>query len=208
MSNTTVKTSLTFPLAVLLFCLPVISPLWAMPPHPELLQKIRNHEIATPYYLEHNQEIRARGVESPTRIPMVDLLRQRALDTDINMLAILVDFSDHGAHTPAVSFDSLLFGQHQGTLHNYYEQVSYGSLTLVTVNMPSALGWERAPHPYSYYVDGQNGFGNYPRNAQRLAEDAVQLVNPVVDFSQYDNDGDGYVDALFIIHTGPGAERT
>jgi M6 family metalloprotease-like protein len=76
------------------------------------------------------------------------------------------------------------------------------------VNMPSALGWRRAPHTYDYYVDGLKGFGTYPQNAQHLAEDAVTLADPAVNFANYDNDGDGYVDALFIIHAGPGYEYT
>lgn len=202
------KTRTIDPLTLLLICSILVSPVWAMPPHPELLQRIRRHEIPEPYYLQHNREIRARGVESPTRCSTIDLLRQKSLDDNVNIIVILVDFSDHGAHTPAASFDSLLYGHHQGTLHDYYAQVSYGNMMLVTVNMPDALGWRRAPQTYAYYVDGQNGFGQYPRNAQRLAEDAVHLVDSTVDFSQYDNDGDGYVDALFIVHTGPGAERT
>ena len=41
-----------------------------------------------------------------------------------------------------------------------------------------------------------------------MVEDAVGLADPLVDFSQYDNDADGYVDALFVIHAGPGAEYT
>ena len=58
------------------------------------------------------------------------------------------------------------------------------------------------PQTYDYYVDGNYGFGSYPHNAQRLTEDAVNAANPYVDFSQYDNDGDGVVDALYIIHAG------
>jgi immune inhibitor A len=34
------------------------------------------------------------------------------------------------------------------------------------------------------------------------------MVNPVVDFSQYDNDHDGFVDCLLVIHAGSGAEFT
>jgi len=33
-------------------------------------------------------------------------------------------------------------------------------------------------------------------------------VDSLVDFSKYDSDGDRYVDALFIVHAGPGAEYT
>jgi immune inhibitor A len=203
-----VKTRTLSLILLLPLCLLMSTGASAMPPHPDLLRKIRSGEVPMPYYLQHYREIRSRGVESASRPGALDQPRHHTLDEDLNMIVILVDFTDHGANTEPVTFDSLLFGEHTGTVRDYYEHASYGNLTLVTLNMPSALGWQQAPHSYSYYVDGQNGFGSYPHNAQRLAEDAVNLVNPYVDFSQYDNDGDGYVDALFIVHTGPGAELT
>ena len=62
---------------------------------------------------------------------------------------------------------------------------------------------------YAYYCDGKYGTdGNYPKNAQKLVEDAVDKANPTVNFAQYDTDGDFYVDALFVVHAGPGAEYT
>ena len=91
-------------------------------------------------------------------------------------------------------------------MRDYYRQVSYGNLDIVTANLPSSIGWVTAPQSYSYYVNGQNGFGAYPQNAQNLVEDAVNAVAGVVDFSKYDYDG--YADALFIAHAGPGAEFT
>lgn len=180
----------------------------AMPPHPELVESIRNGEIENPYYLRHRAELTAQGLNTSEHTRSLRDILSRSLDTDMNILAIIVDFSDNTAHTQATLFDTLLVGGGRGSLRNYYSEVSYGNLNLTCINLPGMLGWQRAPQSYQYYVNGQNGFGNYPRNAQRLAEDAVQLVNPVVDFSQYDNDGDGEVDALFIIHAGQGAERT
>lgn len=50
--------------------------------------------------------------------------------------------------------------------------------------------------------------GNYPQNVHRLVEDVVQLVKADVNFSDYDLDNDGFVDALFIVHAGTGAEST
>ncbi|MCK4427119.1 MAG: M6 family metalloprotease domain-containing protein, partial [candidate division Zixibacteria bacterium] len=47
-----------------------------------------------------------------------------------------------------------------------------------------------------------------PHNAQKLAEDAVDAADPYVDFSDYDHDGDLWVDGLIIVHAGPGAEET
>jgi len=43
---------------------------------------------------------------------------------------------------------------------------------------------------------------------KKMVEDVINAVAGSVDFSQYDNDHDGYVDALFVIHTGQGAEFT
>jgi immune inhibitor A len=41
-----------------------------------------------------------------------------------------------------------------------------------------------------------------------MAEDAARAATPSVNFKQYDNDGDGFVDAFVVIHAGRGAEET
>lgn len=181
----------------------------AIPPSPELQTRLDNQDVQMPYYLEHQAELQARGLNEPNRIPYFDdFIARHRLDDVFKVLVILVDFSDNTSSANASYFDNLLFGNSQGTMPHYFNEVTYGNLTVATVNMPSAVGWRRAPQTYSYYVNGQNGTGAYPNNAQKLAEDAVALVNPNVDFSQYDNDNDGYVDALFIVHAGSGAEYT
>ena len=182
------------------------SVLSAMPLHPRLLEQMRNQPELRRQEQEFEELLRERGINSPTVAPRLRELARRNLDENFNIIAILVDFSDHTASTAAGYFDTLLCGSGTGTLNNYVNEVTYGNVTLVTVNMPSALGWRRAPQTYAYYVDGQRGFGSYPHNAQCLAEDAIALANPAVNFANYDNDGDDYVDALFIIHAGSGYE--
>ena len=129
----------------------------------------------------------------------------------LHCLIILADFDDmtheSGRHTEPAEFDTLLFSQNQwepGSMTDYYWETSYGQALLVG----QVTQWYRMPELYSYYVNGQRGFGSYPRNAQRLTEDAVLAADPDVDFSLYDNSGDGQVDALFIVHAGPGYEDT
>ena len=96
------------------------------------------------------------------------------------------------------------------TVWDYYDDASYGQLDIVTVNLPSSVGWVVAPQTYAYYVNDENGLNpaSYPNNARKLVEDLVTLVDPTVDFSRYDNDDNGFVDVLMVIHAGPGAENT
>ncbi len=179
-------------------------------PHPDLKQKIEQGEIEVPYYLKHQAQLLQEGVNSPAILP--DGSRpygpEKIPEANFNAIAILIDFSDNTAQVNPTYFDNLLYGTRAGTVRHYYNEVTYGNLTIVTVHMPGSLGWMSAPQTYAYYVNNNNGFGSYPQNAQKLAEDAVALADPLVDFSQYDNDHDGYVDALFVIHSGPGAEFT
>ena len=146
--------------------------------------------------------------------------------TNVKAIVILVQFLDNPPGGPVTRFrptiwDSMLFrdkyirsGNHPAdtttvrTLKRFYNTVSYGNVDIVTVNLPSSVGWVTAPQNYTYYCqpDGihDNGFGPYPRNAQRLCVDAVLAADPFVDFSQYA--AGGIVQNLFIVHSGSGAE--
>ena len=192
-----------------------------MPPHPSLLSKINRGEKATPFALSNMNLIRSKGIDEPWSSPGLNIQRSPGLNTiskffgpneapsgSWKALAILVQFTDKTSQVNSNYFDNLLFGQTTGTLRDYYNKVSYGNLDVITVNIPSNIGWVTAQQTYSYYVNGQNGTGSYPQNTQKLVEEIVNMVDNQVDFSQYDNDGDGYVDALFIIHAGRGAEYT
>ena len=190
-----------------------------MPPHPDLLKKINDGSMARPYALLNFDVNRERGIDAPWSEP--ELRKEKSSDNwtrsygsalsptgNYRALVILVKFSDKPSQVTATSFDNLIYSQTTGTLWDYYKKISYGTLDIVTVNLPSSTNWLTAPQTYSYYVNGNNGFGTYPQNAQKLAEDAVLLANPFVNYSNYDNNADGYVDALFIVHAGPGAEYT
>jgi immune inhibitor A len=137
--------------------------------------------------------------------PRMDAVTGQLAGT-FNLLTILVRFSDKANSITATSFNSFIYGTTRPSVRHYYDEVSYGNLDIVTVNMPSSLGWRIAPNSYAYYVDGQYCFGSYPNNCQKLAEDLALAVDPLVNFANYDNDNDGYVDAIFIVHAGTGAE--
>jgi M6 family metalloprotease-like protein len=182
------------------------------PPFPRIQQLIKEGKVKLPYPLMHRAEAEARGINAPLamRAPGPNLLRQgqTALSSTHKALVLLVQFPDQPSSAPAVFFDSLMFGINGPSVRNYYSEISYGAFNMVTLQFPSSVGWLTMPHPYGYYVNGAQGFGTYPNNTQKLAEDAIAAAQPFVDFSKYDNNGDGYVDDLIIVHTGSGGEFT
>ncbi len=185
----------------------------AMPPHPGLLERAAAGEAPLPYYITHLDGMHSKGICTGRNIflpkdtcSLASGAKSPNLPGQFKALAILVDFTDHLSSVPASFFDSLIFGSVGNTVADYYDEVSYGQIDMVTVNLPSSLGWRTAPQTYDYYVNGRNGTGGYPRNTQKLVEELVDQVDPLVDFADYDNDGDGYVDILIVVHSGTGAE--
>ena len=158
--------------------------------------------------------MRAKGIDGADdfllkKIRQIKESSKQANDAEpFKILAILVEFFEQTATVEDTFFDSLIFSTQGNSVHKYFDESSQSQINLVTVNLPSALGWNRAPMPYYYYVDENYGTGDYPNNSQKLVEDLAQIVDPQVDFSEYDNDGDGYVDLILVIHSGSGAEFT
>jgi M6 family metalloprotease-like protein len=131
----------------------------------------------------------------------------------VKNLVVLCMFSDHdpNLHTrPREDYD-ILFNQiggdvnvaPTGSVKDLYLENSYGIMTLDS----NVVTWVTLPHTEAYYANGDDGTGfSYPNNAQGMVYDALELVDPLVDFSQFDNDSDGYIDSIDIIHSGYGAE--
>ena len=189
------------------------SPVDGAPPHPGLLERSEATGTPLPYFITHLDEMHAKGICTGYNIyrhkdaeTQAAGRRSPGFTGQFKVLAILVEFTDHPSAVSASFFDSLIFDSAGNTVADYYDEISYGQLDMITVNLPSSLGWRMAPQSYAYYVNGQNGTGAYPQNTQKLVEDLVDQIDPLVDFSNYDNDGDGYVDMLVIVHSGTGAE--
>ncbi|MBU0518491.1 immune inhibitor A, partial [bacterium] len=194
--------------AVLGLCL-VLVLLWGVPLHPDTEAQLRQ--------TDQFQAVRAAlldahtsGVNQPTTRP-IDIRQMSNMDRlELRVLTILVDFEDNPANAtqyPVEHYEELLYSVDTfptGSPADYYLENSYDDVHITG----EVVGWYRMPESYAYYVDNNYGFGSYPQNSQRLTEDAVAAADPDIDFSQYDNDNDGYVDALFVVHAGPGAEQT
>ncbi|QTF90927.1 M6 family metalloprotease domain-containing protein [Halomonas sp. BM-2019] len=198
-----------------------------VPPSPELEERIirSRQELLAGHALPDEPTIDVLDLRSVTRIltrppktrshTLISHAVQFAPITGTRRaLVLLVDFSDKAASQPQSHYHDMLFSVGSfatGSMRDYYREVSYNQLDVVgevSGNGGATQGWYRLPRTKAYYTNGDYGFGSYPRNAQKLVEDAVDLAAPHVNFAHYDNDGDGVVDALVIIAAGSGGEVT
>ena len=161
-----------------------------------------------------NEEISVRRMASPKRAAM----DAYPLNIAPRGLVILVNFADVAFETEKAEMDSMLTGknytrdysytyrgktynvQSQGSARQYFEDVSFGQYNPHF----DVVGPVTVSKEMSYY--GQNNAYGSDKYAERMIEEACKLADTEcnVDFSQYDNDEDGYVDFVFVIYAGYG----
>ena len=121
-----------------------------------------------------------------------------------NLLVILVEFPDMPSVIPREELDNLMNQENYngtGSFRDFYLSSSYNSLTLEN----TVTAWVQVSRNMAYY--GSNDEDGYDIRPQELAREAVDLAEAAgIDFSQFDNDKDGLVDELIIIHSGYGEE--
>jgi M6 family metalloprotease-like protein/uncharacterized delta-60 repeat protein len=187
----------------------LLSAAGAVPPSPDAKESwMKQGALEQMMTLHHNA--RLRGAETPTEHPFI-LRSQDPTDTPdtLRVIVLLIDFSDN-RRNPAFSsvyFQRLLFSRNRlpsGSMADYYMETSYNGVLFVG---QVTTRYYRMPQTYAYYTNNQSGLGNYPQNAQKMAEDAIALANPDVNFAHYDNDGDGIVEGVYVAHAGGGAEN-
>ena len=133
---------------------------------------------------------------------------QRApLRGPVRVAVVLVEFSDKQLNETGDHFRELFFAaDNPGSVTNYYKEVT-GGLVEITGDV---VGPYTMPQTLAWYANGNFGIGNpsgEPR-ANILAHDAAVAADADVDFTPYDNDGNGYVDAFVVVHAGSGGEET
>ena len=160
------------------------------------------------------EQIETRRVASSKRAAMAAY----PLNVAPRGLVILVNFADVAFETEKAEMDSMLTAvnytrnysytykgkqyniRSQGSARQYFEDVSFGQYNPhFDVVGPVTISKE-----HSYYgINNSKGRDSKP---EYMIEEACKLADTEcnVDFSQYDNDGDGYVDFVFVIYAGYG----
>ena len=122
---------------------------------------------------------------------------------------ILVEFqdvkfsSDYNAKeyfTNIICGDEVLDPEIPGSIKKYFEDQSHGQF----VPEFDVYGPITLPYPVAYYGSNegiQDGFSHY------MVSQSLKILDPEVDFSQYDANGDGEIDFVYIIYAGYGENR-
>lgn len=145
----------------------------------------------------------------PGRGPDLIRVPRTPIQESLRCKVLLIDFPDLPGSLPRSHYETLLFskGIHPtGSMRDFFEEVSLGKVDVTG----TVEGWLRLPREYTYYTNGSSGtdLDSYPRNARRMAEDAVRAaLAEGMTFSQsLDALGNNTVTALFLVHAGVGAE--
>jgi M6 family metalloprotease-like protein len=122
---------------------------------------------------------------------------------NVQGIVLLVDFSDEVGTILPSEVDSYCnqegytgFGNN-GSVRDYFFDVSDGNLTYTNYVTPS---YYRASQPKSWYDDSSVSCCS---RARQLVLDALNdLDGQGFDFSQYDSNGDGFIDAINVFYAG------
>ena len=122
---------------------------------------------------------------------------------------LLVEFPDAPATYDSLDFEFLmnqtgythLDYDNTGSFKDYFQEISYNQF----LPFSEVTNWIMAPEQHSHYSYSNPDGWSHVRQLVRHTVD--ELENQGFDWSKFDNDGDGYVDALNIIHQGAGAEQ-
>ena len=123
-------------------------------------------------------------------------------------IIILVNFSDVQFQTAnnQARFDDIAnregynVSPFTGSVHDYFTAQSYGQFDLTfDVVGPVTLSQKR-----SYYGQDADGMAGNDMRPEQMVVEACQAVNDDVTWADYDWDGDGEVDQVFILYAGQG----
>jgi len=150
------------------------------------------------YDMPEDEIIRLFGtnpMDELTRSEKQNLRQTERFEEDtVKVLAILIEWFNRPATYSAETMDSLMFSRGvfaQGSVADFYQEVSYGKVVIEG----EVTAWHDA------------GFYN-PNDYWQQFNQALVDLDPIIDYSEFDGDGDGFVDAITFIRSGTGEEDT
>lgn len=137
---------------------------------------------------------------SAFRLPSGNFLLEGTFPTTgkRKLLALLINFANTTPTYPRERFEAMLNAEGYngvGSFRDYYLDQSFGQLDIETTVTP----WITVSQPKHYYnID----------NTPSLIAEALAQIDSSIDLRDYDNDHDGILDGLIVIHAGQGQEAS
>lgn len=112
-----------------------------------------------------------------------------------HVLVIPIEFTDYKAPTNMVkNLETAFFGTSKDTgwesLTSYYQKTSYGKLNISGDVLPVFSTGKKS----TYYDNIEDG--DY-----EILKAALEYYDASIDYSKYDSDGDGFIDAIYLVYT-------
>ena len=133
-----------------------------------------------------------------------------SVQSEWNIPVVMVSFDDQPLQYSSAGFDSALFDSTgstpTGSVYDYYQWVS-GNRVRVRGRVVARV---RLRERRSFY--GANGYGlgfsATPNNIYGALHEALSVCRDSVDWAPFDQDRDGYVDMLWLVHAGTAGEMS
>ncbi|MBP7461027.1 MAG: M6 family metalloprotease domain-containing protein [Candidatus Delongbacteria bacterium] len=130
--------------------------------------------------------------------------RLQAMKNDVVSVKMPVICGLFADNTPSIPdfqavMQSKLFSGPDSTMTNYYLENSYHQFEVTG----TVFDWVQLAYPESIYVNDVIGIHG---DMGRFIHEVLTELDKTVDFSQFDNDGDGAVENLCVIHSNTGQE--
>lgn len=114
------------------------------------------------------------------------------------LLMLMLNYSDTEPVYTQEQFNDLMNKEGYsdiGSFRDFYLENSYGQLDITT----TVTRWVTLPYAKSYYGSDR---------AIEMIQHGLNILDDELDLSEFDNDGDGVLDGLAVIHQGAGQEYT
>ena len=114
------------------------------------------------------------------------------------LLMLLINYNDTETLYTQADFQNVMNQENYagtGSFRDYYLEQSFGQLDIETTVTP----WVKLNGAKRYY--GSEG-------AVAMITEALRMIEDEIDLREFDNDGDGVLDGLTVIHQGTGQEMT
>ncbi len=114
------------------------------------------------------------------------------------LLLLMVNFSNTETTYTQEDFEKLMNEENYkgiGSFRDFYLENSYGQLDITTV----VTRWVTLPYTKEYYGS---------ERAIEIIQNGLNIINDEINLADFDNDGDGILDGLAVIHQGTGQEAS